>query len=117
MIFAPELGRFIANLGSLAKIPKGEGRVFQVDRSSIAVFHARNGSVFATEPSCPHKQGPLADGIVGDHKVICPLHAFIFDLSTGQPVGNHCRALKTYPVLVNEEGEILVGIEDVLAAT
>jgi nitrite reductase (NADH) small subunit len=80
------------------------------------VFHTRNGGVFATEPSCPHKSGPLADGIIGEHKVICPLHAFVFDLSNGQAVGNNCRALKTYPAVVNEEGEILVGIEEVLAA-
>ena len=115
MILAPQLGSFIVNLGQLARIPRGEGRMFQVGAASIAVFHTRNGSVFATEPSCPHKGGPLADGIIGEHKVICPLHAFIFDLSSGQPLGNSCGALKTYPAMVNEEGEILVGIEEVLA--
>ena len=116
MIAAPELGSFIVNLGRLAKIPKGEGRVFQVGISSIAVFHSRGGGVFATEPSCPHKGGPLADGIVGEHKVICPLHAFIFDLMTGEPAGNNCRALITYPSIVNDEGEILVGIDGSPAA-
>ena len=116
MIATPELGRFVVNLGRVAQIPRGEGRVFRVGRSSIAVFHSRNGKVFATEPSCPHKGGPLADGIIGEHKIVCPLHAFVFDLSNGQPLGNGCRALKTYPVTVNEEGEILVGIEEVLAA-
>jgi nitrite reductase [NAD(P)H] small subunit len=64
--------------------------------------------VFASEPQCPHRQGPLADGVVGEHKVICPLHAFVFDLSTGQPLGNGCRAIKTYPVTINDEGQILV---------
>ena len=116
MIATTELGGFIVNLGQLVKIPRGEGRVFQVGPSSIAVFHTRSGAVFATEPSCPHKGGPLADGIVGEHKVICPLHAFIFDLSNGQPAGNSCNALKTYPAIVNDEGEILVGVEELLAA-
>ena len=46
--------------------------------------------------------------IVGEHKVICPLHAFVFDLSSGQPVGNNCGAIKTYPVTVTEEGQIFV---------
>ena len=101
---------FIANLGQAAKIPRGEGRFFQIGSTSIAVFHTRGGNVFATEASCPHKGGPLADGIVGEHKVICPLHAFIFDLPTGQPAGNNCRALKTYPARINEEGEILVEV-------
>jgi nitrite reductase (NADH) small subunit len=116
MMVTAELGRFIVNLGELAKIPCGEGRVFQVGRSSIAVFHTRTGNVFATEPSCPHKAGPLADGVIGEHKVICPLHAFVFDLSTGEPIGNNCRRLKTYPTTLNEKGEILVGVEEVLAA-
>jgi nitrite reductase (NADH) small subunit len=117
MIAAPStsLGSFVVNLGSLAKIPRGEGRRFQVGRASIAVFHTRTGGVFATDPACPHKQGPLADGIIGDHKVICPLHAYIFDLSDGRPVGNSCQALQTYPATVNEDGEILVDVEKVLA--
>ena len=116
MIAAPELGRFVVNLGRLSQIPRGEGRVFRVGRSSIAVFHSRSGRVFATEPSCPHKGGPLADGIIGEHKVVCPLHAFVFDLSNGQPLGNSCRALTTYPVVVDASGQILLGIEEILAA-
>ena len=107
MILAAELGR-IVRIGNLSSIPPGEGRVFQAGPMSIAVFHTRSGDVFASEPRCPHRQGPLADGIVGDRKVICPLHAFVFDLSSGQPIGNSCRAIKTYPVTVTEEGQILV---------
>ena len=106
-MIAAELGR-IVRIGNLALIPRGEGRVFQVGPLSLAVFHSRNGRVFATEPSCPHRRGPLADGVVGDHKVICPLHAFVFDLSSGEPVGNGCRAIKTYPVTITGEGQILV---------
>ena len=107
MTVVAELGR-IVRIGHLSSIPTGEGRVFQAGPLSIAVFHSRSGDVFASEPRCPHRQGPLADGIVGEHKVICPLHAFVFDLSSGQPVGNTCRAIKTYPVTINEEGQILV---------
>ena len=116
MIATVQLGSFVVNLGRLAKIPRGEGRVFQIGGASIAVFHTRDGNVFATDPACPHKGGPLADGLVGAEKVICPLHGFVFDLTSGQPAGNNCPALKTYPATVNEEGEILVGIERVLAA-
>ena len=107
MTVVPELGP-IVRMGSLTSIPLGEGRVFQAGPMSIAVFHSRSGDVFASEPRCPHRQGPLADGIVGDHKVICPLHAFVFDLASGQAIGNSCRAIKTYPVTVTEEGQILV---------
>jgi nitrite reductase (NADH) small subunit len=107
MILAAELGR-IVRIGSLDLIPRGEGRVFRAGPLSIAVFHSRSGEVFATERRCPHRQGPLADGVVGEHKVICPLHAFVFDLSSGEPVGNGCRTIKTYPVTLTEEGQILV---------
>jgi nitrite reductase (NADH) small subunit len=110
------LGSFVVNLGRLNKIPRGEGRVFQIGGRSIAVFHTRDSSVFATEPTCPHKGGPLADGLVGAQKVICPLHSFAFDLSSGAAVGSNCSALKTYPSTVSEEGDILVGIDDLLAA-
>jgi nitrite reductase (NADH) small subunit len=107
MTMAAELGR-MATIAYVSSIPAGEGRVFQVGPLSVAIFHSRSGHVFATEPNCPHREGPLADGIVGDRKVVCPLHAFVFDLSSGQPVGNSCRAIKTYPVTLTEEGQILV---------
>ena len=115
MIATTSLGSFVVNLGSVEKIPRGEGRNFQIGGQAIAVFHTRDGNVFATEPTCPHKGGPLADSLVGAQRVICPLHSFLFDLSTGHPVGNSCRALKTYPVSVNEDGHILVGVEELLA--
>lgn len=98
----------ISNLGPAERIPLGEGRTFQVNGSMIAVFRARNGRVFATQARCPHKAGPLADGLVGDAKVICPLHAFRFDLETGRPVANECEALRTYPVRLSEIGDILI---------
>ena len=116
MIATAQLGSFIVNLGPLSKIPRGEGRVFQIGDASVAIFHTRDGNVFATEPACPHKGGPLADGLVGAQKVICPLHGFVFDLSNGRPSGNNCQGLTTYPATVNEEGEILVGVEGLLAA-
>src|SRR5688572_15843040 len=109
MMVVDELSR-IVRLGEVASIPPGEGRVFQTGLLSIAVFHSRSGKVFATEPSCPHRQGPLADGVVGQSKVICPLHARVFDLSTGEAVGNDCGAIRTYPVTISEEGQILVDI-------
>ena len=114
---AVELGKHVVNLGNIAKIPRGEGRVFQVGSSSIAVFHTRDGNVFATQSTCPHKGGPLADGVVGAQKVICPLHSFLFDLATGEPIGNSCSRLQTYPAALNDEREVLVGVEEMLAGT
>jgi nitrite reductase (NADH) small subunit len=96
------------NLGPVGQIPIGEGRTFQVGALALAVFRLRTGDLFATQATCPHKGGPVADGIVGAGKVICPLHAYRFELATGQPVGNDCSALKTYPVCLTEDGELLL---------
>ena len=103
--------KVIYNLGPLDRIPVGEGRTFQVEETAIAVFHTRSGKVFATQATCPHKNGPLADGLVGAGKVICPLHAYKFDLATGEAVGNSCEALKTYSVSVSEQGDLLLALE------
>jgi nitrite reductase (NADH) small subunit len=57
-------------LGPLSLIPAGEGRNFEIAGERIAVFHTRAGQVFATQAACPHKNGPLADGLVGGNIVI-----------------------------------------------
>ena len=95
-------------LGPVEQIPLGEGRVFDVEGRSIAVFRTRQGEVYATQAACPHKAGPLADGIIGGRQIVCPLHAYKFDLATGSPVGNECAALRTYEVSVGEDGDILL---------
>lgn len=102
--------KVIYNLGPLARIPRGEGRTFQVEEAAIAIFHTRSGKVFAVQATCPHKNGPLSDGIVGDDKVVCPLHAYKFDLASGEALGNTCGALKTYTVTVNEQGALLLTV-------
>ena len=96
------------NLGPVACIPLGEGRLFEAGTTLIAIFRARDGRVYATEPWCPHKGGPLIDGIVAAGKVVCPLHGYTFDLATGKPAHNECRAIRTYPVRLTEEDEVLV---------
>ena len=96
------------NLGSIQRIPLGEGRVFRVQDIEVAIFRVRNGQVFATQALCPHRAGPLADGLLGSGKVVCPLHGYVFELATGQPVENACPQLRTYPVNLNEADEIVL---------
>jgi nitrite reductase (NADH) small subunit len=64
-------------------IPVGLGRGFDVGGKRIAVFKARDGKVFAVDGTCPHRGGPLADGMVVGHQVVCPLHAFRFAAESG----------------------------------
>jgi nitrite reductase (NADH) small subunit len=94
-------------IAPLSAIPPGEGRTFSAMGEKIAVFRAREGSVFATQAECPHRGGPLADGLVGGSTLICPLHSWKFDLTTGEPLMGEC-GLKTYPVRVDEGGQLFV---------
>ena len=94
MIAEPRI-KLLVNLGHVDRIPLGEGRQFQAGPTMIAVFRTRDGAVFATQALCSHKEGPLADGIIGDDKIVCPLHAYAFDLRSGNPLGHGCNSLKT----------------------
>lgn len=109
-MIAPASGR-IVNLGRLDRIPPGEGRCFTVDGVELAVFHTRGGVPRATQARCPHRGGPLADGLLGEDRVICPLHSRAFELSTGEAERAGCDALRTYPARLNERGEIVVELE------
>ncbi len=99
-------------LGPAERIPLGEGRTFRIGATTVAVFRTRSGEVFATQPTCPHRGGPLADGLIGSGRVICPLHSFVFDLATGRSASGDCEALRTYPVSVSPEGCLVVRIEE-----
>lgn len=96
-------------IGHVSQIPLGEGRNFDVDGLVITVFRTRTGEVFATQPHCPHKQGPLADGLLGGTLLVCPLHDTTFELRTGAAVaGDYC--LRTYPVRAAEDGRLMLGL-------
>jgi len=97
------------DLGTIDRIPPGEGQTFLVAGREIAVFRARGtDEVYATQARCPHKAGLLADGIVGDGKVICPLHSNKFDLATGAPLGNACQSLTTYRTEISHDRRVLL---------
>jgi len=65
-----------------ADVPLGEGRSVTVGEQRVAVFHTATGW-FALDDSCPHRGGPLSDGILADRCVACPLHDRRFDLADG----------------------------------
>jgi len=96
-------------LGPLSQIPLGEGRTFQISDQRVAVFRARSGGVYATQAFCPHRGGPLADGLLGGTTVVCPLHAWQFDLITGVPVVGTC-GVATYTTRLTETGEIMLTV-------
>jgi nitrite reductase (NADH) small subunit len=92
-------------IGHLSQIPPGEGRTFDLDGLQIAVFHTRAGRVFATQALCPHRGGPLADGLTDETSVVCPLHDRIYNLRTG--IGTDCT-ISTYNVRAGADGTLLL---------
>ena len=83
-----------------ASIPKNEGRKVCFGGKEFALFNL--GLEFrAIDNLCPHKQGPLADGIVSGKSVFCPLHSLKINLENGSAVAGSC--VKTYPVKVLEK--------------
>jgi nitrite reductase/ring-hydroxylating ferredoxin subunit len=93
----------------LSAIAPGEGRTFEIAGERIAIFHTRAGNLFAVQAACPHRGGPLADGLIGEDTLICPLHAAKFNLATGTALaGPTDSCLKTYPVRLNDRQQIVL---------
>jgi len=82
------------------EIPQLGGRTVRVGQMEIAVFQLSDDSVRAVENRCPHKQGPLAEGIVSGDTIICPLHARKINLESGEMLPPDSGCVKTYPVKV-----------------
>lgn len=72
-----------ARLGPVDQIPVGEGRAFLVGDEPVAVFRPRSGGLHALRAICPHRGGPLADGLIDGEVVMCPLHNHQFSLADG----------------------------------
>ena len=102
-------------VGSLADIPARSARTVRIDGHEIAVFRTADDHVFALENRCPHKGGPLADGIVHGRKVACPLHNWVIDLESGKATGADEGCAREYPIRV-ENGEIRLCVPAKLVA-
>jgi len=88
-------------------IPSREGRAVTVGDQEIAIFHLED-RYLTIGNKCPHKGGPLCDGIVSGTTVVCPLHGRRFDLETGMPIrASEPSCVATFPTRV-ENGIIFV---------
>jgi len=83
--YSSDAGAWI-EVGRLDDIPRLGARVVRASTGDIAVFRAADDHVFALRDKCPHRGGPLSQGIVHGHKVTCPLHNWHIDLHTGTAV-------------------------------
>jgi nitrite reductase (NADH) small subunit len=91
------------------ELPIGIGRTIEVAGKEIAIFRTRSGTVHAIENRCPHKGGPLADGMIAGNCIVCPFHAFKYNLTTGACDQKAAPGVGTYGVRV-EEGRVWVSV-------
>jgi nitrite reductase (NADH) small subunit len=75
------------DVGAVTDIPVRGARRVPTREGDVAIFRTGDGRVFALVDRCPHKGGPLSQGIVHGHAVTCPLHNWQVSLATGQPLG------------------------------
>ena len=101
------------DIGALEDIPQRGARVVKTARGCVAVFRTGEDEVYALSDRCPHKGGPLSEGIVHGARVTCPLHNWVFDLNTGVAQGADEGQVATYPTQV-ENGRILLDATDLL---
>ncbi len=95
------------DIGHIEDIPLRGARLVKTHIGCIAVFRTAETEVFAATNSCPHKGGPLSEGIVHGQSVTCPLHNWVFDLNTGEAQGTDDGRIVTYSVRI-KDGRILL---------
>ena len=95
------------DIAALSDIPVRGARVVKTHAGGVAVFRTASDQVFALDNTCPHKAGPLAEGIVHGAAVTCPLHNWVISLETGLVQGADEGEVATYPARV-ENGRILL---------
>jgi nitrite reductase (NADH) small subunit len=93
------------DIAALDDIPRQGARVVKTRAGCIAIFRTADDQVFALDDRCPHKGGPLSEGIVHGTSVTCPLHAAVFDLTSG--LGSDDWQVRTYAVRA-EGGRVLL---------
>ena len=101
-------------VGLLSDIPPLGSRVVETSGGPVAVFRAADDHVFALHDSCPHKQGPLSEGIVHGHQVTCPLHNWVIELETGRAVAPDHGSTACFAVKV-EDGLVWLQKDEVVA--
>lgn len=101
-----------ADIGALESVPVRGARVVKSLAGCIAVFRTAGEEAFAIEDRCPHKGGPLSQGIVHGKAVTCPLHNWVISLETGSAQGADTGSVRTIPLKI-EDGRIFIDLDHV----
>jgi nitrite reductase (NADH) small subunit len=97
------------DIGALDGVPMRGARVIKTSTGCIAVFRTGANEAFALEDRCPHRGGPLSQGIVHGTSVTCPLHNWVFSLTTGEAQGADKGVARTIPLRI-ENGRLLLDV-------
>lgn len=97
-------------IGNLEDIPRLGSRVLETSDGDIAVFRTALDEVFALDDRCPHKGGPLSQGIVFDKRVACPLHDWVIDLEAGCATGPDEGCTRAHAIKV-EMGRVYLRLD------
>lgn len=95
------------DIGAIDDIPQLGSRVVATPAGNIAVFRTGQDAIYALDDCCPHKNGPLSQGIVHGTAVTCPLHNWTIDLVSGEAAEPDRGCVRTVPVRL-ENGRILL---------
>ncbi len=96
-------------VGKVTDIPKLGARVVETTRGDIGVFRTADDEIFALRDKCPHKNGPLSQGIVHGKRVTCPLHSWKIELESGEAVAPDVGCAARYEVKV-EDGMVFLAL-------
>ena len=97
-------------IGNMSDIPQRGARCVETPIGRIAIFRTADDRVFALDDHCPHKGGPLSQGIVHGAAVTCPLHSWVISLETGKALGADEGCVRTIPIKI-EGDKIFIALE------
>ncbi|QSA97650.1 nitrite reductase small subunit NirD [Methylococcus sp. EFPC2] len=92
-------------IGTLDDIPRLGSRVVETVFGDIALFRTAADEVFALRDRCPHKAGPLSQGIVHGKRVTCPLHNWVLELESGAVVAPDVGCAQRFEIKL-EDGRV-----------
>lgn len=93
-------------IGKLSDIPKRGARCVSTPMGRVGVFRTAADEIYAIEDRCPHKGGPLSQGIVHGSAVTCPLHNWVLSLETGTALGADEGEVRRFDIML--EGEMIL---------
>jgi len=96
-------------VGFVNDVPRLGARVVETADGNIGIFRTADDEIFALRDSCPHKGGPLSQGIVHGKRITCPLHNWVLELETGEAVAPDAGCAASYPIKI-QDGKVYLAL-------